>query len=138
MVAIKWPIMKRRKLAVPESGVALEWAWSKFQKVANAVIIGAFVIRQLILEPEINGPYRTRRIAAGALELVRCFAALVEGGSLSRAAEILGLSQPTISVTLPGLERALSLINIFACRRIARLSCRWGPYALKKYSAASI
>jgi len=109
----------RRKLAGPESVIALECALSQFQKAAHAVILGAFVIRQLILEPEINGPYRTRRIAAGALELVRCFAALVEGGSLSRAAEILGLSQPTISVTLTGLERACGSLLFYRRPRIA-------------------
>lgn len=111
--------MTRKKLAAPESGIALECALSQFQKAAHAVILGAFVIRQLILEPEINGPYRTRRIAAGALELVRCFAALVEGGSLSRAAEILGLSQPTISVTLTGLERACGSLLFYRRPRIA-------------------
>jgi DNA-binding transcriptional LysR family regulator len=50
---------------------------------------------------------------------VRCFAALVEGGSLSRAAEILGLSQPTISVTLTGLERACGSLLFYRRPRIA-------------------
>ncbi len=43
-----------------------------------------------------------RRDGAITLTALRCFAAVVEGGSLSRAAEILGLSQPTVSVTLAG------------------------------------
>ena len=49
------------------------------------------------------GERREGRISLAAL---RCFVAVVEGGGLSRAAEHLGLSQPTISVTLAGLERA--------------------------------
>lgn len=49
------------------------------------------------------GERREGRISLAAL---RCFVAVVEGGGLSRAAEHLGLSQPTVSVTLAGLERA--------------------------------
>lgn len=47
-----------------------------------------------------------RREGAISLNALRCFAAVVEGGSVSRAAEILGVTQPTISVMLTGLERA--------------------------------
>eukprot|EP01031_Cornospumella_fuschlensis_P019320 gene19320-23672_t len=47
-----------------------------------------------------------RREGGISLNALRCFAAVVEGGGISRAAEILGVSQPTISVTLTGLERA--------------------------------
>ncbi len=57
-----------------------------------------------------------RRISLAAL---RCFAAVVEGGSLSRAAEILGLSQPTISVTLAGLERACGTLLVHRRPRMA-------------------
>lgn len=46
-----------------------------------------------------------RREGRISLAALRCFVAVVEGGSLSRAAERLGVSQPTISVTLAGLER---------------------------------
>jgi DNA-binding transcriptional LysR family regulator len=46
-----------------------------------------------------------RRDGRISLAALRCFVAVVESGSLSRAAERLGLSQPTISVTLAGLER---------------------------------
>lgn len=49
------------------------------------------------------GERREGRISLAAL---RCFVAVVDGGGLSRAAEHLGLSQPTVSVTLAGLERA--------------------------------
>jgi len=49
------------------------------------------------------GERREGRISLAAL---RCFVAVVDGGGLSRAADLLGLSQPTVSVTLAGLERA--------------------------------
>jgi DNA-binding transcriptional LysR family regulator len=55
------------------------------------------------LSNEAPGERRESRISLAAL---RCFVAVVEGGGLSRAAENLGLSQPTVSVTLAGLERA--------------------------------
>ena len=42
-----------------------------------------------------NDARRGRREGAISLKALRCFAAVVEGGSISRAAEILGLSQPT-------------------------------------------
>jgi hypothetical protein len=64
MVDIKFPIMRRRKLAALGSVIALECALSQFQKTARAVIREAFVIRPLILELESNGPCRTRSIAA--------------------------------------------------------------------------
>ena len=54
-------------------------------------------------EREPAGERREGRISLAAL---RCFVAVAEGGSLSRAAEQLGISQPTVSVTLAGLERA--------------------------------
>ena len=49
---------------------------------------------------------RGRREGGISLAALRCFVAVAEGGSLSRAAELLGISQPTVSVTLAGLERA--------------------------------
>ena len=49
---------------------------------------------------------RGRREGGISLAALRCFVAVAEGGSLSRAAEHLGVSQPTVSVTLAGLERA--------------------------------
>lgn len=49
---------------------------------------------------------RGRREGGISLPALRCFVAVAEGGSLSRAAELLGISQPTVSVTLAGLERA--------------------------------
>jgi DNA-binding transcriptional LysR family regulator len=55
------------------------------------------------LNSDAPGERREGRISLAAL---RCFVAVVEGGGLSRAAEHLGLSQPTVSVTLAGLERA--------------------------------
>lgn len=60
-----------------------------------------------------------RREGAISLTALRCFAAVVEGGSLSRAAEILGLSQPTISVTLAGLERACGTLLLHRRPRLA-------------------
>jgi DNA-binding transcriptional LysR family regulator len=51
-------------------------------------------------------PARGRREGGVSLAALRCFVAVAEAGSLSRAADQLGLSQPTISVTLAGLERA--------------------------------
>jgi DNA-binding transcriptional LysR family regulator len=47
-----------------------------------------------------------RREGGISLAALRCFVAVVECGSLSRAAEHLGVSQPTISVALAALERA--------------------------------
>lgn len=49
---------------------------------------------------------RGRREGGISLAALRCFVAVAEAGSLSRAAESLGISQPTVSVTLAGLERA--------------------------------
>jgi DNA-binding transcriptional LysR family regulator len=60
-----------------------------------------------------------RRDGAITLTALRCFAAVVEGGSLSRAAEILGLSQPTVSVTLAGLERACGTLLLHRRPRMA-------------------
>jgi len=51
-------------------------------------------------------PARGRREGSISLAALRCFVAVAEGGSLSRAADHLGVSQPTVSVTLAGLERA--------------------------------
>lgn len=51
---------------------------------------------------EAIGERREGRISLTAL---RCFVAVAEGGSLSRAAEQLSISQPTVSVTIAGLER---------------------------------
>jgi DNA-binding transcriptional LysR family regulator len=66
-----------------------------------------------------NDPRRGRREGAISLNALRCFAAVVEGGSISRAAEILGLSQPTISVTLTGLERACGSLLLHRRPRLA-------------------
>jgi LysR family transcriptional regulator, low CO2-responsive transcriptional regulator len=66
-----------------------------------------------------NDPRRGRREGAISLNALRCFAAVVEGGSISRAAEILGLSQPTISVTLKGLERACGTLLLHRRPRLA-------------------
>jgi DNA-binding transcriptional LysR family regulator len=66
-----------------------------------------------------NEARRGRREGAISLNALRCFAAVVEGGSVSRAAEILGLSQPTISVTLTGLERACGTLLLHRRPRVA-------------------
>jgi DNA-binding transcriptional LysR family regulator len=66
-----------------------------------------------------NDARRGRREGTISLTALRCFAAVVEGGSISRAAEILGLSQPTISVTLTGLERACGTLLLHRRPRIA-------------------
>jgi len=66
-----------------------------------------------------NEARRGRREGAISLNALRCFAAVVEGGSISRAAEILGLSQPTISVTLTGLERACGTLLLHRRPRLA-------------------
>jgi respiratory nitrate reductase gamma subunit len=55
-------------------------------------------------EPEGAAP--GRREGGISLAALRCFVAVAESGSLSRAADQLGISQPTVSVTLTGLERA--------------------------------
>ena len=60
-----------------------------------------------------------RREGGISLNALRCFAAVVEGGSISRAAEILGVSQPTISVTLMGLERACGSLLLHRRPRLA-------------------
>lgn len=60
-----------------------------------------------------------RRDGGISLAALRCFAAVVEGGSLSRGAEILGVSQPTISVTLAGLERSCGMLLLHRRPRIA-------------------
>jgi DNA-binding transcriptional LysR family regulator len=66
-----------------------------------------------------NDARRGRREGTISLNALRCFAAVVEGGSISRAADILGLSQPTISVTLAGLERACGTLLLHRRPRIA-------------------
>ncbi|CAH0200677.1 LysR substrate-binding domain-containing protein [Roseomonas sp. CECT 9278] len=66
-----------------------------------------------------NDARRGRREGAISLAALRCFAAAVEGGSVSRAAEILGLSQPTVSVTLTGLERACGTLLLHRRPRLA-------------------
>jgi DNA-binding transcriptional LysR family regulator len=66
-----------------------------------------------------NDARRGRREGAISLNALRCFAAVVEGGSISRAAEILGLSQPTISVTLTSLERACGTLLLHRRPRLA-------------------
>lgn len=60
-----------------------------------------------------------RREGGISVNALRCFAATVEGGSISRAAEILGVSQPTISVTLTGLERACGTLLLHRRPRLA-------------------
>lgn len=64
-------------------------------------------------------PRPGRREGGISLNALRCFAAVVEGGSISRAAEILGVSQPTISVTLTGLERACGSLLLHRRPRLA-------------------
>lgn len=64
-------------------------------------------------------PRPGRREGGISLNALRCFAAVVEGGSISRAAEILGVSQPTISVTLTGLERACGTLLLHRRPRLA-------------------
>ena len=51
-----------------------------------------------------------RREGGISLTALRCFVAAAKGGSLSRAAEDPGVSQPTISVTLAALERACGML----------------------------
>lgn len=67
------------------------------------------------LSNEAPGERRESRISLAAL---RCFVAVVEGGGLSRAAENLGLSQPTVSVTLAGLERACGTLLLHRRPRV--------------------
>jgi LysR family transcriptional regulator, low CO2-responsive transcriptional regulator len=62
---------------------------------------------------------RGRREGAISLAALRCFVAVAEGGSLSRAAEQLGISQPTVSVTLAGLERAAGTLLLHRRPRVA-------------------
>lgn len=64
-------------------------------------------------------PRPGRREGGISLNALRCFAAVVEGGSISRAADILGVSQPTISVTLTGLERACGSLLLHRRPRLA-------------------
>jgi DNA-binding transcriptional LysR family regulator len=66
-----------------------------------------------------NDARRGRREGTISLNALRCFAAVVEGGTISRAADILGLSQPTISVTLTGLERACGTLLLHRRPRLA-------------------
>jgi len=66
-----------------------------------------------------NDARRGRREGTISLNALRCFTAVVEGGSISRAADILGLSQPTISVTLTGLERACGTLLLHRRPRLA-------------------
>lgn len=65
-----------------------------------------------------EGP-RGRREGGISLAALRCLVAVAEGGSLSRAAEHLGISQPTVSVTLAGLERAAGTLLLHRRPRVA-------------------
>ncbi len=51
-------------------------------------------------------PEEARRDPGITLAALRTFVAVVEAGSLSRAAEALGVSQPSVSIQIAGLERA--------------------------------
>ncbi len=62
---------------------------------------------------------RGRREGGISLAALRCLVAVAEGGSLSRAAEQLGISQPTVSVTLAGLERAAGTLLLHRRPRVA-------------------
>jgi DNA-binding transcriptional LysR family regulator len=62
---------------------------------------------------------RGRREGRITLAALRCFVAVAEGGGLSRAAEQLGISQPTVSVTLAGLERAAGTLLLHRRPRVA-------------------
>jgi LysR family transcriptional regulator, low CO2-responsive transcriptional regulator len=62
---------------------------------------------------------RGRREGGISLPALRCFVAVAETGSLSRAAEQLRLSQPTVSVTLAGLERASGTLLLHRRPRVA-------------------
>lgn len=64
-------------------------------------------------------PRSGRREGGISLNALRCFAAVVEGGTISRAADILGVSQPTISITLNGLERACGTLLLHRRPRLA-------------------
>jgi DNA-binding transcriptional LysR family regulator len=60
-----------------------------------------------------------RREGGISLSALRCLVAVAEGGSLSRAAEQLGVSQPTVSVALAGLERAAGTLLLHRRPRVA-------------------
>jgi DNA-binding transcriptional LysR family regulator len=62
---------------------------------------------------------RGHREGGISLAALRCFVAVAESGSLSRAAEQLGISQPTASVTLAGLERAAGTLLLHRRPRVA-------------------
>jgi DNA-binding transcriptional LysR family regulator len=64
-------------------------------------------------------PARGRREGAISLAALRCFVAVAESGSLSRAADLLEISQPTVSVTLAGLERAAGTLLLHRRPRVA-------------------
>jgi LysR family transcriptional regulator, low CO2-responsive transcriptional regulator len=64
-------------------------------------------------------PARGRREGGISLAALRCFVAVAEGGSLSRAAVTLGISQPTVSVTLTGLERSAGTLLLHRRPRLA-------------------
>lgn len=68
-------------------------------------------------EPEGAAP--GRREGGISLAALRCFVAVAESGSLSRAADQLGISQPTVSVTLTGLERASGTLLLHRRPRVA-------------------
>jgi DNA-binding transcriptional LysR family regulator len=54
-----------------------------------------------------------------SLAALRCFVAVVETGSLSRAAALLGVSQPTASITLAALERNCDTLLLHRRPRLA-------------------
>ena len=56
--------------------------------------------------PDGLGTEPDRREPSVTLAGLQCFVAVMDSGSLSRAAQLLGLSQPTVSVHLATLERA--------------------------------
>ena len=54
-----------------------------------------------------------------SLAALRCFVAVAETGSLSRAAALLGVSQPTASINLAGLERNCGTLLLYRRPRLA-------------------
>lgn len=55
---------------------------------------------------------RGRREAGVTLSALRCFVAVVEAGGLSRAAEALGVTQPSVSIQLQSLEDSCGVLLV--------------------------
>jgi DNA-binding transcriptional LysR family regulator len=66
-----------------------------------------------------DDPTRGRREGGISLAALRCFVAVADSGSLSRAADQLGISQPTVSITLTALERAAATLLLHRRPRLA-------------------